>query len=130
MFKTITDKLKNIYKVVSFTNTRLYVIPINVATTIVNKVEYTQLNKIELTKEKEYCLKIKVNRIGKVQSNFEMSKENTNGVHEPTFPYSNITSISNMEQANLPWYFYYSKINDKFDLDEFQKINCLKNKEY
>ena len=50
----------------SFKSGRLSVIPINVATAIVNKVEYTQLNKIELTKEKEICIKLKVDRLGNI----------------------------------------------------------------
>lgn len=60
------EKKKNIYKVVSFTGNRLSVIPATVATTIVNKVEYTQLNKIELTKEKEHIVKLKIDRLGNI----------------------------------------------------------------
>ncbi len=66
-FGKLNKEQKNtIYKVVSFTGGRLSVIPINVATAIVNKVEYTQLNKIELTKEKEICIKLKVDRLGNI----------------------------------------------------------------
>lgn len=60
------EQLNGLFKVVSFTGGRLYVIPLNVATTIVNKVEYTQLNKIELTKEKEVCIKLKSDRLGSI----------------------------------------------------------------
>lgn len=60
------QQLSNLYKVVSFTGSRLSVIPLNVASVIVNKVEYTQLNKIELTKEKDICVKIKVDRLGNI----------------------------------------------------------------
>lgn len=55
-----------IYKVVSFTGGRLSVVPVNVSTAIVNKVEYTQLNKIELTKEKDVCIKLQVDRLGNI----------------------------------------------------------------
>lgn len=55
-----------IYKVVSFTSNRLYVIPYFVSTVIVNKIEYSQLNKIEITKEKEVCIKLKVDRLGNI----------------------------------------------------------------
>jgi CRISPR-associated endonuclease Csn1 len=58
------EKKKNIFKVVSFTGSRLYCIPYEVATPIVNKVEYTQLNKIEFTREKEVLIKLKTNRLG------------------------------------------------------------------
>lgn len=60
------EQLNRIFKVVSFTGNRLSVIPVNVATAIVNKVEYTQLNKIELTKEKDICIKLKVDRLGNI----------------------------------------------------------------
>lgn len=60
----VKDKFFNLYKIVSFTGNRLYAIPICVATTIVNKVEYTQLNKIEFTKEKDLLVKLNVDRLG------------------------------------------------------------------
>ncbi|MBF0598273.1 type II CRISPR RNA-guided endonuclease Cas9 [Faecalibacter rhinopitheci] len=58
--------LDNIYKVVSFTSTRLYVSPVSSATTVVNKIEYGSLNKIEFTKEKEKLYKIKIDRLGNI----------------------------------------------------------------
>lgn len=60
------DKKKNIFKIVSFTGNRLYCIPHSVASTIVNKFEFTQLNKIEFTKEKDLMIKLKIDRIGNV----------------------------------------------------------------
>jgi CRISPR-associated endonuclease Csn1 len=60
------EQKRNIYKVVSFTGTRLYCIPYSVASTIVNKLEYTQLNKIEFTKEKESLIKLKIDRLGNI----------------------------------------------------------------
>lgn len=66
-FSNLTKEQKGrIYKIVSFTGNRLSVILINVATTIVNKVEYTKLNKIELTKEKETCIKLSIDRLGNI----------------------------------------------------------------
>ncbi len=60
------EELDRIYKVVSFTGNRLYVIPINVASVIVNKIEYSQLNKIEFTNEKETLMKLNVDRLGNI----------------------------------------------------------------
>lgn len=60
------EQRKNIYKVVSFTGNRLSCIPHSVATSIVNKLEYSQLNKIEFTKEKESLIKLKVDRLGNI----------------------------------------------------------------
>ena len=57
---------KDIYKVVSFTGGRLYAIPQSVSTVIVNKTEFTQLNKVEFTSEKEICIKLKVDRLGNI----------------------------------------------------------------
>lgn len=64
------DKLSRIYKIVSFTGNRLYAIPFAVAKPIVDKVEFTQLNKLESSLEKmsikEGCIKLKVNRLGNI----------------------------------------------------------------
>ncbi|MGG5486653.1 type II CRISPR RNA-guided endonuclease Cas9 [Gaetbulibacter sp. PBL-D1] len=60
------EQIKGIYKIVSFTSSRLYAIPFNVAKPIANKIEYTQLNKIELIKEKMHCIKLKIDRLGNV----------------------------------------------------------------
>jgi CRISPR-associated endonuclease Csn1 len=66
-FGNLSNEQKNrIYKVVSFTGNRLYCIPCIVATVIVNKVEFTQLNKLEFTREKENCIKLKIDRLGNI----------------------------------------------------------------
>jgi CRISPR-associated endonuclease Csn1 len=62
----LPSQLSSLFKIVSFTGNRLYVIPLSVATVIVNKIEYTLLNKIELTKEKDICIKLKVDRLGNI----------------------------------------------------------------
>jgi CRISPR-associated endonuclease Csn1 len=59
-----------IYKIVSFTSSRLYSISYSVAKSILDKTEYTQLNKVEFTDEKEsikeICVPIKVDRLGNI----------------------------------------------------------------
>ena len=60
------EQKERIYKIVSFTKGRIYGIPNKVAVSIVNKMEYTQLNKIEFIKEKEICIKLKVDRLGNI----------------------------------------------------------------
>ncbi len=60
------EQKKRIYKIVSFTGKRLYAIPYYVATSIYNKFEFTSLNKLELIKEKDRCIKLITNRIGKI----------------------------------------------------------------
>lgn len=59
-----------IFKVVSFSGTRLYGLPHYMAKSIVDKVEYTQLNKFEFTDDKqslkEGCIPIEVDRLGNI----------------------------------------------------------------
>jgi CRISPR-associated endonuclease Csn1 len=63
-------QINRIYKAVSFTGNRLYAVPNNVATSIVDKTEFTQLNKLESSiykiSIKEFCWKLEVNRLGKI----------------------------------------------------------------
>ena len=66
------EDLSRIYKIVSFTGNRLYAIPYYVAKSIVDKVEYTQLNKVESDLEagvsiKQKCIKIKIDRLGNIK---------------------------------------------------------------
>lgn len=61
-----SEHANRIYKIVSFTGNRLSAIPVNVSSVIVNKVEFTQLNKIEFTVEKETILEIKIDRLGNI----------------------------------------------------------------
>lgn len=59
-----------IYKIVSFTGNRLYAIISDVAKCVVDKVEFSQLNKFEFTDDKqsikEMCVPIKVDRLGNI----------------------------------------------------------------
>ena len=63
-------EVEGIYKVVSFTGNRLYGVPCHVAKAIVDKVELSQLNKLEVTLDrkslKENCLKLSVDRLGRI----------------------------------------------------------------
>lgn len=76
-------QLERIYKVVSFTGNRLYAIPHSVADVIVDKVEFTQLNKLEFSLDKlsikDVCIKLKVDRLGNItalNSNTFLSRPN------------------------------------------------------
>ncbi|GMQ27857.1 type II CRISPR RNA-guided endonuclease Cas9 [Algoriphagus confluentis] len=53
-----------VFKIVSFTAGRLYGIPFKSANSIVDKLEFGQLNKMEFTKEKASCIKLQFNRLG------------------------------------------------------------------
>ena len=71
-FENLTkEQSKMIYKIVSFTGNRLSAIPYPVAQSIVDKVEFTQLNKLEFSLErlsiKDTCIKLKVDRLGNIK---------------------------------------------------------------
>lgn len=55
-----------LYKFVSCTKTRAYFVPCSTATSIVDKQEFTQLNKIEFIGEKQVMYPIKVDRLGNI----------------------------------------------------------------
>ena len=69
--KLSKEQAQRVYKSVSFTGNRLYAIPNNIATSIVDKMEFSLLNKLEFTLEKEsikeFCLKLEVDRLGKIK---------------------------------------------------------------
>ncbi|RYE56721.1 MAG: type II CRISPR RNA-guided endonuclease Cas9, partial [Sphingobacteriales bacterium] len=62
------EQLGGIYRVVSFTGNRLYALPYFIAKPIVDKIEFSQLNKMEYSLEKtsirEVCVKLKTDRLG------------------------------------------------------------------
>ena len=65
------DKMERIYKIVSFTGKRLYGIQQNIAKAIVDKIEFSQLNKVEIEIEnslsiKQFCIKLKIDRLGNI----------------------------------------------------------------
>lgn len=64
------EKKQNIYKVVSFSGNQLFFIRQDVATSVVNKAEFSTLNKMERAVDgrmiKETCLKIKIDRLGNI----------------------------------------------------------------
>lgn len=61
-----------IYRIVSFTGSRLYGIPNTVSVSIVDKIEFTQLNKLEFSLEKksikDVCIKLHIDRLGKIKA--------------------------------------------------------------
>lgn len=60
------EQREMIYKIVNFSKKRLYGVPNIVAVPIIDKMEYTQYNKIEFLKEKETCIKLKIDRLGNI----------------------------------------------------------------
>ncbi len=63
------EQVNRVYKIVSFTGSRLYGIANNIASSIVDKFEYGQLNKLENIEGvslKEACFKLQINRIGQI----------------------------------------------------------------
>ncbi len=64
-------QIDRIYKAVSFTGSQCFFVKHQVATTIVNKIEYSSLNKMEKSVDeimiKEYCIKLSVDRLGNIK---------------------------------------------------------------
>ncbi|MDR2236875.1 MAG: type II CRISPR RNA-guided endonuclease Cas9 [Chryseobacterium sp.] len=64
------EKTGNIYKVVSFSGSQIFFIRQDVATSIVNKGEFSTLNKMERAIDglmiKENCIKLKIDRLGNI----------------------------------------------------------------
>ena len=64
----------NVYKVVSFDNTKCYFVPHYVASSIIDKEEFTRHNKISRVQFidgdnrliKDYCIPFKTNRLGEI----------------------------------------------------------------
>lgn len=70
-FEDIKPQVNNIYKVVSFTTNRIFFVRQDVATSIVDKLEFSSLNKMERaidgTMIKEACIKLNVDRLGHIR---------------------------------------------------------------
>lgn len=70
-FKNLSkEKIEKIYKVVSFSGGQIFFVRQDVATSIVNKAEFSTLNKMERGMDgsmiKENCIKLKVDRLGNI----------------------------------------------------------------
>ena len=61
---------ENIYKVVSFSGNQIFFVRNEIATSIINKAEFSTLNKMERALDgimiKESCIKLKVDRLGNI----------------------------------------------------------------
>ncbi len=64
------EKRKHIYKVVSFSGSQIFFVRQDVAVSIVNKAEFSTLNKMERAMDgnmiKENCIKLKIDRLGNI----------------------------------------------------------------
>jgi len=70
-FKNFTkEKNERIYKVVSFSGSQIFFVRQDVSTSVVNKAEFSTLNKMERAIDgsmvKEHCLKLNVDRLGNI----------------------------------------------------------------
>jgi len=70
-FKNLTKETTgNIYKVVSFSGYQIFFVRQDIATSIVNKAEFSTLNKMERAIDglmiKENCIKLKIDRLGNI----------------------------------------------------------------
>ena len=70
LLEEVTQNIDRIYKTVSFSTSQVFFLQSNISITIVNKMEFSSLNKMEraITGEmiKELCWKVEVSSIGKI----------------------------------------------------------------
>jgi len=119
----------NLFKIVSFTGSRLSAIPVNVASTIVNKIEYTQLNKIELTKEKESMIKIYCDRLGYIsliqKGNYLNTKQGEK-VSEPNSVYEKkkwtLKIFNSFEEVENDQLTYFASLTPEELLNNLKKL--------
>lgn len=68
--KLNTEQINRIYKMVSASGNQCFFIKSNIASSIVNKVEFSALNKMEKSTDglmiKEFCIKLQVDRLGNI----------------------------------------------------------------
>jgi len=68
-----SEQVKRVYKMVSSSGSQCFFVRQDVAASVVNKSEFSTLNKMEKSIEgemiKEFCIKIKVDRLGKIERN-------------------------------------------------------------
>ncbi|MBS1622211.1 MAG: type II CRISPR RNA-guided endonuclease Cas9 [Bacteroidetes bacterium] len=119
-FTDMTKKqIGNIYKVVSFTGNQIFFVQQSVATSIVNKAEFSSLNKMERaidgTMIKEYCIKLNIDRLGNIspikKKPYSEIKEQENILSEPEAEYETkkwtlkkFDSFEEMENDQLAYY--------------------------
>jgi CRISPR-associated endonuclease Csn1 len=69
--KLSKEQAQKVFKMVSFTGTQAFFVSNNIATSIVDKMEFSALNKMEKSIEglmiKSVCLKLEVDRLGKIK---------------------------------------------------------------
>lgn len=69
--KLSKEQVQRVYKMVSFTGIQAFFVSNNIATSIVDKMEFSALNKMEKSIEglmiKSLCLKLEVDRLGKIK---------------------------------------------------------------
>lgn len=134
-----SEQVKRIYKIVSFTGNRLSALPYSVAKSIVDKVEFTQLNKLEFSLErfsiKDFCIKLKVDRLGNIieangkkliNSSPRNEKRNElDQLKEPQVTYSGskMISVSNsFEEAEDSQIHYWAGLSPEQRFSDFHDL--------
>jgi CRISPR-associated endonuclease Csn1 len=93
--KLSQEQVKRVYKMVSTTGVKCFFVKNSIASSIVDKVEYSPLNKMERSIDgvmiKECCQKLKVDRLGNLSignsHNYRKPPKNTNQANEPSALY-------------------------------------------
>lgn len=92
-------KVEKIYKTVSFSNNQCFFVGNNVSIPVINKFEFSALNKMEKSIEgimiKEFCVKLNVDRIGRIKQHDKLSL-----LDEPGVMFKDLSETETKKQKN------------------------------
>ncbi len=99
----------NVYKVVSFTGNQIFFVRHDIAAAIVNKAEFSTLNKMERaidgTMIKEVCLKLNIDRLGNISpaknQGAVQNDQTVKATHHPSFSDLTATKFNSFEEQTL-----------------------------
>lgn len=124
------DQFKRIYKMVSSTGNQCFFVKHEVATSIVNKMEFSALNKMERSVDnimiKEHCFKLGIDRLGFVKEK-GIEKGKTSILNEPQIDYvkGKVTSFSSHEAMEQSQREYSSRQSPEERLIALKKLNMM-----
>jgi CRISPR-associated endonuclease Csn1 len=134
-FGDLRDFGSAIYKMVSSSGTQCFFIRNDISTPIVNKVEYSALNKMERAINgvmiKDVCIKLSVDRLGNVSTRFEkrlkynLPKNDPMQVEEPRVAYSGSKQIQisgQLDDSESSQLTYWAGLSPKQRFEDFLEL--------
>jgi len=123
------------YKMVSSSGTQCFFVRNDISIPIVNKVEYSALNKMERAIEgamiKEICIKLSVDRLGNIslvnqkKLNYDLHQNEPNQVEEPRVAYSGSKKIeisSKLDDSETSQLTYWAGLSPSQRFEDFLEL--------